>query len=177
MMRPGLAMPLSGAALLLLATDCRCHKRGRKANQPPRGRPTLPEAAPRQKAPDAAVHGPLDAGARRGPAPEPGPADGGAAPQKTRPDAAPPRRAPILQRRGDLIDISVYRMDVRVLLQRLARATRTNLVLFNDVTGRVTVQLRGVALSQALEVVARAVGCTVTRSGNVVQIRAGPPGQ
>ena len=60
---------------------------------------------------------------------------------------------------------------MRQLLQSIARATGTNIVLFADVQGKVTVQLRNQPLRTAVEVVALAVGCRVTDSGGMLIIR------
>ncbi len=72
---------------------------------------------------------------------------------------------------GGHIDIDVHRTDVRLLLQSIARATNTNIVLFPEVTGRVTVQLRNQPLASAVGVVARAVGCTARQSGRMLIVR------
>jgi type IV pilus assembly protein PilQ len=70
------------------------------------------------------------------------------------------------------VDIDVHRVEVRWLLQRLATLTETNLVLFDDVQGTVTVQMSRVPPGAALERVARAVGLVVERSGSMVLVRA-----
>jgi len=73
-------------------------------------------------------------------------------------------------RRGR-IDIDVHRAEVRHLLRSIARATETNIVLFAGVQGAVTVQLRNQPLRSAVEVVARAVGCSVHPSGRMLIVR------
>lgn len=92
---------------------------------------------------------------------EPGP------PEPVRPQAVNPG----YRIRGGRIDIDVHRTDVRLLLQSIARATGTNIVLFANVKGRVTVQLKNQPLRTAVEVVARAVGCGAQPSGGMLIIK------
>jgi len=73
--------------------------------------------------------------------------------------------------RGGRIDIDVHRTDVRRLLQSIAAATGTNIILFAGVQGKVTVQLRNQPLRSAVEVVARAVNCQAYSSGGMLIIR------
>ena len=71
---------------------------------------------------------------------------------------------------GGRIDIDVHRTDVRLLLQSIARATGINIILFANVKGLVTVQIRNQPLGTAVEVVARAVGCSARPSGSMLII-------
>jgi len=81
-----------------------------------------------------------------------------------------PQPQPGFRLRGGHIDIDVHRTDVRQLLQSMARATGTNIVLHANVQGKVTVQLRNQPLRTAVEVVALAVGCRVRESGRMLII-------
>ncbi len=168
--------------LLSPAAGCRCGERRNQRRPPPT--PAIPPqtAAPARSTPPAPVEAKTRAPAAR-PHRRPVP------PARTAPEPSPPpnavaaapshgRAAPHLaglRRRGAWLDIDVQRMDVRALLQGIATATDTNLVLFGDVTGRVTVQMNHVARAAALEAVGRALGLRVTRSGAMVLIR-GPDG-
>jgi len=168
--------------LLAPAAGCRC---GEQRNQrPPPPPPAIPPrtAAPAPSTPpsrmDAETRSPTARpdrrpvpSARTAPAPPLPPNAAPAAPSHGRSEA----RLPGLRRRGAWLDIDVQRMDVRALLQGIAEATETNLVLFADVTGRVTVQMNHVPRADALEAVGRALGLRVTRSGAMVLIR-GPDG-
>ena len=95
---------------------------------------------------------------------------------RPRTDRAPPGPAqphpvnPGYRLHGGRIDIDVHRTDVRLLLQSIARATGTNIILFANVKGLVTVQIRNQPFRTAVEVVAQAVGCSARPSGSMLVI-------
>ena len=68
------------------------------------------------------------------------------------------------------IDLNVHQSDVRNVLGQLAEVAKLNLVLSDEVRGRVTVKLRQVSARQAMEVIARSQGLGIQRYDGVVFI-------
>lgn len=167
--------------LFALAGGCRCGAKPQPSHPGPEptGSPITRPTAPRpvtasgpvtQLSQDAAppvVESPQGSGG----VPPPGAAMTPAAPPPKDERADTVAVPPGFRLRDGRLDIDVHRTEVRALLQAIARATQTNLILYSDVQGVVTVQLRDQPVGSALEVVARAVGCRVTESGRMLIVR------
>lgn len=67
-------------------------------------------------------------------------------------------------------DLDVRDLDIRDFLRFLAEAAGVNIVIDNDVTGTVTLRLRGVPWDEALEVVLRANALGMVREGRVIRV-------
>jgi hypothetical protein len=137
----------------------------RPSVESPPSRPVSPPSDKAPSKPSAPTHSPNAAVQR--PATMARPRLDRAPPGPARPHPANPG----YRLRGGRIDIDVHRTDVRLLLQSIARATGTNIILFANVKGLVTVQIRNQPLGTAVEVVARAVGCAARPSGSMLIIR------
>ncbi len=100
------------------------------------------------------------AGGRRRPRPRPRPRG------RPRRPASPPRRPatpPPARRRprrytGRRITLDFHDIDIRNLLRLIADVSKKNIVVADDVTGKVTVSLRNVPWDQALDLVLRVQG-------------------
>jgi type II secretory pathway component GspD/PulD (secretin) len=71
---------------------------------------------------------------------------------------------------GTPIDLDVKDADIHDVLRLLSDVGHANLVVGDDVSGRVTMRLKQVPWDQALDVVARAKGLAVEHDGRVVLI-------
>jgi type IV pilus assembly protein PilQ len=90
--------------------------------------------------------------------PEPGAEPGG---------GAAPRRGAYTGRR---ITLDFHDIDIRNLLRLIADVSKRNIVVADDVTGKVTVSLRNVPWDQALDLVLRSKGLDKEEMGNVIRV-------
>jgi type IV pilus assembly protein PilQ len=90
--------------------------------------------------------------------PEPGAEPGG---------GAAPRRGGYTGRR---ITLDFHDIDIRNLLRLIADVSKRNIVVADDVTGKVTVSLRNVPWDQALDLVLRSKGLDKEEMGNVIRV-------
>lgn len=82
---------------------------------------------------------------------------------------------PGAQHRGAPLDLDAKTADVRAVLQRFADTARVNLVLADDVTGKVTLRLRRVAWDEAACSIAAVEHLAITIRGNVMSVaKRGP---
>ncbi len=82
--------------------------------------------------------------------------------------ASPPAIASA--RNPAVVDLDVVGADVRDVLRLLADVGHVNLVVGDEVVGKVTVRLRGVRWQRALDVVLSAKGLGSERDGNVIRV-------
>ena len=73
---------------------------------------------------------------------------------------------------GGLVDIDVKDADVHDVLRLLADVGKVNIVVGDNVSGRVTMQLRRVPWRQALDAVTSTKGLAVSGEGSVLIITA-----
>ena len=71
---------------------------------------------------------------------------------------------------GRRITLDFHDIDIRNLLRLIADVSKKNIVVADDVTGKVTVSLRNVPWDQALDLVLRAKGLGKEETGNVIRI-------
>lgn len=71
---------------------------------------------------------------------------------------------------GRPIDLDVKDADIHDVLRLLSDVGHANIVVADDVAGRVTVRMKHVPWDQALDVVARAKGLAVERDGGVMLV-------
>ena len=71
---------------------------------------------------------------------------------------------------GQRITLDFHDIDVRNLLRLLAEVSKKNIVVADDVTGRITVSLRNVPWDQALDIVLTSKGLGKQEVGNVIRI-------
>ena len=71
---------------------------------------------------------------------------------------------------GQRITLEFHDIDVRNLLRLLADVSKKNMVVADDVTGKITVSLRNVPWDQALDIVLQAKGLGKQEMGNVIRI-------
>ena len=71
---------------------------------------------------------------------------------------------------GQRITLEFHDIDVRNLLRLLADVSKKNMVVAEDVTGKITVSLRNVPWDQALDIVLQAKGLGKQEVGNVIRI-------
>jgi type IV pilus assembly protein PilQ len=71
---------------------------------------------------------------------------------------------------GKKISIETTDMDIRTLFKVISEESGLNLVLAQNVSGKVSIKLRQVPWDQALVVIMKAYGLSYTRSGNVLRI-------
>jgi type IV pilus assembly protein PilQ len=71
---------------------------------------------------------------------------------------------------GQRITLDFHDIDVRNLLRLLGEVSKKNIVVADDVTGKVTVSLRNVPWDQALDVVLNAKGLGKQEVGNVIRV-------
>ncbi len=77
---------------------------------------------------------------------------------------------------GRKIDLDLKDADIHNVCRLLADVGKTNIVIGDDVQGRVTVTMHQVPWDQALAVVLEAKGLTMERDGNIILVtRAAPP--
>ena len=137
------------------------------------GRPGGATKAPRDPAAAKLVLGPQAA-----PAPEPAPApvevkqaESGAAGFAAEAPSYALSGAP--QRReytGRRITLEFHDIEIRNLLRLIADVSKKNIVVADDVTGRVTVSLRNVPWDQALDLVLKTKGLDKEEVGNVIRV-------
>ena len=83
-----------------------------------------------------------------------------------------------VQHHGAAIDLDVKGADLPEVFRLLADVGHVNLVVPDDVTGKVTLRLRRVAWDAAACAVARLHQLTITVDGNILLVmRASPPGK
>jgi type IV pilus assembly protein PilQ len=71
---------------------------------------------------------------------------------------------------GRRITLDFHDIDIRNLLRLIADVSKKNIVVADDVTGKITVSLRNVPWDQALELVLAAKGLGREETGNVIRI-------
>jgi type IV pilus assembly protein PilQ len=71
---------------------------------------------------------------------------------------------------GQRITLDFHDIDIRNLLRLLADVSKKNIVVADDVTGKITVALRNVPWDQALDIVLQAKGLGKQEVGNVIRI-------
>ena len=71
---------------------------------------------------------------------------------------------------GRRITLDFHDIDIRNLLRLIADVSKRNIVVADDVTGKVTISLRNVPWDQALDLVLRAKGLGKEEMGNVIRI-------
>jgi type IV pilus assembly protein PilQ len=71
---------------------------------------------------------------------------------------------------GRRITLDFHDIDIRNLLRLIADVSKKNIVVAEDVTGKVTVSLRNVPWDQALDIVLRAKGLDKEETGNVIRV-------
>jgi len=71
---------------------------------------------------------------------------------------------------GQRITLDFHDIDVRNLLRLLADVSKKNIVVADDVTGKITVALRNVPWDQALDIVLTSKGLGKQEVGNVIRI-------
>ena len=71
---------------------------------------------------------------------------------------------------GRRITLDFHDIDIRNLLRLIAEVSKKNIVLADDVTGKVTVSLRNVPWDQALDLVLKTKGLDKEEMGNVIRI-------
>jgi len=84
--------------------------------------------------------------------------------------AVVPALAQAQARSRGVVDIDVVGADIADVLRLIAGVGHVNLVYGGDVTGNVTVRLRGVRWLRALDVVLAAKGLAAEREGNVIRV-------
>ncbi|WP_274571059.1 type IV pilus secretin PilQ [Neisseria leonii] len=72
---------------------------------------------------------------------------------------------------GKLISLDFQNIDVRTLLQIIAKESGMNIVASDAVNGKMTISLKNLPWPQALDVVLQARSLHMSRSGNVIHIR------
>jgi type IV pilus assembly protein PilQ len=71
-----------------------------------------------------------------------------------------------------LVEISYVEADVQNVLRTLAAKADINLILGEEVTGKVTVNLKGVSYEEAMQLIAESKGYTYVKDHNVAKIRS-----
>ncbi|HSN91187.1 MAG TPA: type IV pilus secretin PilQ, partial [Anaeromyxobacteraceae bacterium] len=71
---------------------------------------------------------------------------------------------------GRRITLDFNNVDIRNLLRLIADVSKRNIVVADDVTGKVTVSLRNVPWDQALDIILKAKGLGKQEIGNVIRI-------
>jgi type IV pilus assembly protein PilQ len=85
--------------------------------------------------------------------------------------AAPAPAAQAVDEEADTIIIDYNDADIQNVLRTLAARAGINLILSDEVTGRVTVHLEGVSYADALQLIAESKGYAYIQSRNVVQVK------
>jgi type IV pilus assembly protein PilQ len=78
--------------------------------------------------------------------------------------------APQARYTGRRITLDFNNVDIRNLLRLIADVSKRNIVVADDVTGKVTVSLRNVPWDQALDIILKAKGLGKQEIGNVIRI-------
>lgn len=71
---------------------------------------------------------------------------------------------------GARIDLDVKGADLQDVFRLIADVGKVSIVVAGEVSGTITLKLKGVPWDQALDVVARAKGLTLERDGNVIVV-------
>ena len=71
---------------------------------------------------------------------------------------------------GQRINLEFHDIDVRNLLRMLADVSKKNIVIADDVTGKITLSLKNVPWDQALDIVLQAKGLGKQEIGNVIRV-------
>ncbi|MCK5799925.1 MAG: type IV pilus secretin PilQ, partial [Deltaproteobacteria bacterium] len=71
---------------------------------------------------------------------------------------------------GPRIDLDFKDADIHNILRLLSQVGKVNVVLSDDVRGKVTIRMRNVPWDQALDVILRAKGLGQVREGNLVRV-------
>jgi type IV pilus assembly protein PilQ len=78
--------------------------------------------------------------------------------------------APETKHRGKTIDLDVQQADVRDVLRLLADTANVNLVVGDDVTGKVTLKVKRVAWDAAACTIAAVHHLRITRNDNILLV-------
>ena len=103
-----------------------------------------------------------------------------APPEQPAPPVAPvPPAPPVAVVRCDsgLLTVDVQGMEIRTLLDRIARAAAVNIIVANDVTGTIDLYLDKMPLEQALEHLLATQGFFFRRTENAYRVFKNPAGQ
>ncbi len=71
---------------------------------------------------------------------------------------------------GRRVDFNVKDMDIRNLLSAIAEISRRNIIIGDDVTGRVTIKLRNVPWDQALDIILKTKNLGREEVGNIIRV-------
>ena len=89
----------------------------------------------------------------------------------TAPVAAPVATAP-QPAADDVVEIGYIEADVQNVLRTLAAKAGVNLILGDEVTGKVTVNLKGISYEEAMRLIAESKGYAYVKDKNVVKIKS-----
>lgn len=73
---------------------------------------------------------------------------------------------------GRAVNLDLKNADLQEALRLIADVGNVNIVVSGEVTGTITLRLRGVPWDQALDVIARAKGLATEREGSVILVHA-----
>ena len=89
-------------------------------------------------------------------------------------DILPPEKSPPLQPERPLptnpVSLKMNSMDIKVVLQALARAARQNILINSHISGKLNVNLNKVPWDQAFKGVLRCQGLTYTWEGDIIRV-------
>ena len=71
---------------------------------------------------------------------------------------------------GRRVDFNVQNMDIKNLISAIAEIARRNIIVADDVSGRVTIKLRNVPWDQALDTILRSKGLGREEIGNIIRV-------
>lgn len=75
---------------------------------------------------------------------------------------------------GKPIDLDVKDADIHNVIRVIADAGDVNIVIPDDVTGRITLTVRGIPWDQVLDLMVRSQGLTFSQNGNVITLHPAP---
>ena len=86
-------------------------------------------------------------------------------------DAPSPTRSDVAEdTRPDLITLNFQNIEIRALLQVMAEFTGLNMVVSDSVSGAVTLRLKDVSWSKALDIILASHGLGMLQSGNILHV-------
>ena len=88
------------------------------------------------------------------------------------PVAAPAAVAPQPAVADDTVEIGYIEADIQNVLRTLAAKAGVNLILGDEVTGKVTVNLKGISYEAAMQLIAESKGYAYVKDKNVVKIKS-----
>ena len=86
--------------------------------------------------------------------------------------AVPPVIAPQAGAAEEPVEINYIEADIQNVLQTLAIRADVNLILGEEVTGKVTVNLKGVSYEEAMRLIAESKGFAYVKDKNVVKVKS-----